>query len=87
MYAAQIDAGSVALTLIENGADINAKDDNNETPLIQAFYAGSDYTLELIITSGANVNVKDRYGHTALDIAKLSGDSETIELLKKYGAK
>lgn len=58
-------AGAVKSTLI-CGANIEARDDNGETPLIRAVEFGKPDVVELLLDSGANVEAKDNGGTTAL---------------------
>jgi len=39
--------------LIANGADVNAKDNEDRTPLWLAKYMGKDETIELLLKHGA----------------------------------
>ena len=72
--------------LIAKGADVNAKDNWNWTPLHSAVYGHKDI-VELLITEGANVNARDGGGRTPLWYAKDKGNNEIVELLRKHGAK
>ena len=72
--------------LIAKGADVNAKDNWNWTPLHSAVYGHRDI-VELLITEGANVNASDGAGRTPLWYAKDEGNAEIVELLRKHGAK
>ncbi|MCL2334850.1 MAG: ankyrin repeat domain-containing protein [Endomicrobia bacterium] len=72
-----------ALFLIQNGADINARD-NNGTTVLQ-FSAGSDKNIEItkkIIEAGANVNAKDGDGKTIL----MTATPQSAEILVQNGA-
>jgi ankyrin repeat protein len=55
-----------AKLLIEEGANVNAKDKRGETPLHEATKFGRLELAELIIKNGANVNVRNRDGETSL---------------------
>ena len=44
------------------GTDVNAKDDDGETPLHGTAYWGRKEIVELLIANGADVNVKDGIG-------------------------
>jgi len=79
--------GSVAEFLVENGADINAKDRNGRTPLLIAIEANDLDTIKMLINKGANVNARNHGGLTLLDIAGKKGYTEIVELLKKHGVK
>lgn len=50
--------------LVEQGADVNAKDNKGIVPLL---YVRSNYEIvKYLIENGANINVKDTNGHTLL---------------------
>ena len=51
---------------IDAGMDINAKDDNGCTALINAICYSNEDTVKRMINAGADVNAKNRYGRTAL---------------------
>ncbi|MDE0484131.1 MAG: ankyrin repeat domain-containing protein [Candidatus Poribacteria bacterium] len=81
--------------LLENGATIDATDNNGETPLYDAIRSTiknrekQRTALEALLIKGANPNVKNRRGLTPLQVAqqmRKSDAEEVVELLKKYGA-
>ena len=70
--------------LIAAGADVNAKNDHNITPLHLAAY---DYIAEALIDAGANIESKSKTGATPLHTLVAEPDSyEVIEVLLKRGA-
>jgi ankyrin repeat protein len=79
--------GSVAEFLVENGADINAKDGKGQTPLLISVQANDLDTTKMLIKNGADVHVKNDIGLTLMDIAWKRGYMEIVELLKKHGIK
>ena len=91
--APMIDAAT-AKTLLDRGADVNAKDPFGRTPLMYA--AVSDAlpldVVNLFISRGADVNAVDGHkqggdsGLTVLDIAKRHGDTPVVQALMKAGA-
>lgn len=81
--------------LIENGANIDATDNNGETPLYEAIRSTiknrekQRAALEALLIKSANPNVKNRRGLTPLQAAQQMrrADAEkVVEILKKYGA-
>lgn len=76
--------------LLEQGAAVNATDDEGKTPLIVAFWVGgSNKDLEIIkllLDQGADIGIKAKDGVTALYCAVQGGEDEFIELLLDVGA-
>ena len=70
---------------IANGADVNAKDESESTPLHSAALFGHKEIAELLIAKGANVNAKNDGGRTPLDYAKRK--PEIAALLRKHDGK
>ena len=79
------EGGSVSLvqTLIrEHKADVNARDDNNNTPLIvAAFYGNADIALTLINEFGCNPNVIGQFGRSVLHHACQGGSVSLVQTL------
>ena len=73
---------------IQNGANVNAKDNAGWTPLIFACAKkASKEVIELLIAKGAKVNAKTNGGWTLLMVAAYNKASkEVIELLIAKGA-
>ena len=80
---------------IADGANVNAKKDDGETPLhwatVEAIDSGSKKVIELLISKGADVNAKivtgRKKGMTPLAIANMFSSKEIADLLRKHGAK
>jgi ankyrin repeat protein len=76
-------------TLVERGADPNARDPEGNTLLMLA--ASTDVlpieTIKALIDRGAEVNAKRGDGRTALDLASQRGSTAIVDLLLKAGAK
>ena len=69
------------------GADVNAKNAIDETPLDLAAMNGYKETAELLIAKGANVNAKNKRGDTSLNWAIRFKKPETAALIRKNGGK
>jgi ankyrin repeat protein len=71
---------------IDDGADLNAKDNVNMTPLHWAVNNSQKEIVELLIANGADVNAKTENGWTPLHSAAGKGYKEIAELLINKGA-
>ena len=71
---------------IMNGTNVNAKDNDGWTALMQAAFYGHTATAELLLQKGAYVNAKDTADMTALMLAAWNGNTATAELLLQKGA-
>jgi ankyrin repeat protein len=69
--------------LLERGADINALDKWNFTPLHRAAFQGGSDNVRLLIDKGANVSAKTCRGQTALDLACENAQIESIRILSE----
>ena len=68
--------------LLDNGADVNVKDEYGSTPLHDASLGKHNEVVELLISRGADVNAKRKDGDTPLDKATmLDITNETADLL------
>ena len=83
-----VDNGSVEAVMrnLDEGTNVNAKDDQEKTPLLRAAYYGHKEIADLLIEKGADVNAKDNQGTTSLFISALKGHNEVVELLIANGA-
>lgn len=59
----------MARILINNGADVNARNIQNDTPLHWAAFYGSPEVAKLLIESGANLKALNAKGETPRDHA------------------
>jgi cytohesin len=74
-------------SLIEEGADVNAKDKPGQTPLFWAVRADNSDVAKFLITKGADVNAKDKIGMTPLYFVIFhNGTNDMVELLIAKGA-
>lgn len=73
--------------LVEFGADVNARNNQYQTPLMMAVGAPKpEECIRLLVTFGADVNLFDRRGDTALHKAAFYGRNEEVRLLLEFGA-
>ena len=79
------DAGLVQ-AMLAHGANVNASEPDNATPLHLAAHAGRLRTVELLLRHGANVNAQNFGGCTPLMLASVTDTPDTTRLLLKHGA-
>jgi len=72
--------------LIDNGADIRAKDKKGITILTHAARTGNLNVVKNLVGNGANVHVKSPRGVTALYAAAINGHNDIVEFLISRGA-
>ena len=71
-------------TLLENGAPVDAINDDGMTALLIAAYKGNRELLKLLIDYGANIHHKDITDSTALLLACKRGHLEVVEEILKH---
>ncbi|HOX50412.1 MAG TPA: ankyrin repeat domain-containing protein [Fibrobacteria bacterium] len=76
----------VITTLLARGADVNAPDTNDYTPVMLAARSCKDTAIGNMLNQGAKVEAKDKLGVTALHLAADKGCLSTIKLLVERGA-
>ena len=79
---------SLVETLIEQGADVNARSRNGmqNTPLHAAAAGRTREAVRVLLEHGAEVNARQEGGWTALHAASQNGDVEMVRLLIAGGA-
>ncbi|TAJ08015.1 MAG: hypothetical protein EPO61_11265 [Nitrospirae bacterium] len=73
-------------TLVTQGADVNAANENGSTALHFAADKGRAEVVRFLLDQGASVNVKAKSGSTPLLLAAQSGSLEVVRLLLDRGA-
>lgn len=74
-------------TLLEYGAEIDARNSEGETALIQTSGDSRLFeNLQPLLEKGADVNIQDNRGTTALMEAARCGNDKVVELLLAHGA-
>ena len=73
--------------LIEQGVDINERDENGRTALMFAVMNSHYETMEVLLEYGADVQIKSKAGATALMAAAgIAGDLRMVQALLDRGA-
>lgn len=88
MLAVPFASPELARTLLDAGADVNARDIRGMTPLMLAAASETQNpeVVRLLLAKGAEVNAKSTVGETALDWAAKFGNPSTLKLLEEGGA-
>jgi ankyrin repeat protein len=82
MLAIECVKEAVVELLLESGSQIEAVDDNGNTPLIKA--VGDESRLQIakqLLKRGANIDAKNNHGVTPLLVAVQSGSEKMVQLL------
>ena len=72
--------------LIDDGANVNAKDKDGDTPMHAATASGQDYTIAALVKAGADVNAKNYDGITPLHVAAATNQVSVAIVLFGAGA-
>ena len=72
--------------LVENGAQVNAKNKSNRTPLFNAVHTSNASIIKYLIEKGADVNVVDNSGDTPLLYAVSFNRVDSVGILLGAGA-
>ena len=85
--AAQSGSYAALERLLSEGADVNARSNGGETPLMLAAALGRLDVLGLLIDRGADVNAATDAGNTALMLAAARGQVDAARALIERGAR
>ena len=85
--AAEGETDVVELLIDEYEAEIEMKDKNGQTPLIQAIAWGHESVVRMLLEKGANIETTDEDGRTPLIKAAFHGHEAIVRLLLEKGAK
>lgn len=72
--------------LINAGADVNAQDHKQQTPLIKATLYNRKNLVQMLIESNAKIDLQDKDKNTALIFAACSNHTDIVKLLLNAGA-
>ena len=87
-YAVFKNKEDIVSYLLEKGANVDLKYNDDVTPLIAAIDLGYINIAKLLVERKADVNMQDKKGNTPLSKAVLyyKGDTSLIEMLLHHGA-
>jgi ankyrin repeat protein len=85
---AAVESGTLneVTSLLERGANVDARDDFERTPLMMASLGGHSRITEVLIKAGADLDATAKYGQTALQFAEERGNNDIVALLLGAGA-
>ena len=75
------DRVSIALLLIQNGANVGVRGFNDTTPLHVAVLRGDASVVEALLDKGADPNAKTKKGMTPIRIAQVMKKNEILDIL------
>ncbi len=75
----------LTISLLKQGAEVNAKDKYGNTPLHKTAWCNTHEVVEVLLNWGAEVNAKNNRGSTPLGVAVGLNTRETAEVLRRYG--
>ena len=84
-YAADLEYNEILMLIVENGADVNLKSYNMETPIHRATAAGNQDMVRLLWGCGADIDAQKHDGETALMIATKNSDLAVAYFLLRLG--
>jgi hypothetical protein len=76
----------IALTLIEAGADLNARNSDGNTPLLRAACENRTEVASVLIKVGAKLDLQNNDGYSALILAKRRDNLAIVDSLRAAGA-
>ncbi|CAG8493773.1 21989_t:CDS:2 [Racocetra persica] len=84
-YAASKNRIEIGTLLLERGADLNIRDQNNQTPLHRCAVCGYTVFVKLLLEKGARPNVADKVKNTPLHLACEEGYGDCALVLIENG--
>lgn len=85
MIAIRNDYEKIAQTLIQKGADVNARNKEQWTPIHLAAYNGNAEMMDLLLANGAKLDLVNDIQQSPLHLAIQNGNMKTVEKLLDLG--
>ena len=85
LKAAESNDPAGVVLFIKAGMAVDARDENEWTPLMVAAFNGNEVVARVLIQHGANMHARDRRGYTPLHWAALNGFESVVRLLISKG--
>ena len=79
--ASATDNIDLAKLCLDNGVDVDVKDNSEFTPLLWAVSYNSPKVLKFLIDSGANTNAKGNDGRSSFELAKSEDSKDALKIL------
>lgn len=76
----------IAVTLIEAGVDLNARNADGNTALLRAACEGRSELASVLLRVGAEIDLQNHDGYAALVLAKRRGHRDIVDMLLAGGA-
>ncbi len=86
IWAVSEDYHDIAVTLIEAGVDLNARNADGNTALLRAACEGRAELASVLLRVGAQRDLQNHDGYSALVLAKRRGHKDIVEMLLTAGA-
>jgi len=80
LYVSGCKSSGIVQTLVEAGAQVNAKNDDGSTALMAAALKGDADIVQILLSAGADIKVKDKDEDTALNLAAQNGQQRSASI-------
>lgn len=77
----------MAAMLVQNGAQVNARDNTKKQPIHKAVQQGDVKMVLFLLSNGADASARDMHGNQPLHIATDLGHAKIAEILIQHGAR